>query len=75
MDYKKKYFKYKLKYLNAVKMLGGDGRLPNSTLSKDVLEGLKGGMEGMEDITTGMEGNTREHQGTSPGSESEPIQV
>ena len=25
MDYKKKYFKYKLKYLNAVKMLGGNG--------------------------------------------------
>ena len=46
MDYKKKYLKYKLKYLTAKKMLGGDGRLPNCTLSKDVLEGFKGGMEG-----------------------------
>lgn len=42
MDYKKKYLKYKLKYLIAKKMLGGDGRLPNCTLSKDVLESLKG---------------------------------
>lgn len=28
------------------KILGGDGRLPTCTLSKDVLEGFKGGMEG-----------------------------
>ena len=46
MNYKKKYLKYKLKYLTAKKMLGGNGRLPNCTLSKDVLEGFKGGMEG-----------------------------
>ena len=41
MDYKKKYLKYKLKYLTVKKMLGGYGRPPNCTLSKDILEGLK----------------------------------
>ena len=42
MNYKKKYLKYKLKYLIIKKLVGGYGRPPTCALSKEVLDGLKG---------------------------------
>jgi hypothetical protein len=68
MNYKKKYLKYKLKYLTAKKILGGDGRLPNCTLSKDVLEGFKGGMEGTSPQTPEPESESESEPEPEPGS-------
>ncbi len=41
MDYKKKYLKYKLKYLIEKNINGGNGRTPTCTLDKNILDNYK----------------------------------